>query len=138
VGAVRAAEVRERWGGLLMEGIFGILAGLITFFWPHITAIALVFVIAFWAILSGIAEISTAVRLRKHISGEWLMGLAGVVSILFGVLMIAAPLIGVFVIAIWFGIFAFIWGVVLFALGLRIRHWTTHGIPGSAMPLPAH
>jgi uncharacterized membrane protein HdeD (DUF308 family) len=136
-GAVRAAGIQERWGVLLFEGVVGILAGVAAFVWPAITALVLVYIIAFWAIIHGIAEIAAAVRLRKYISGEWLFGLAGVVSILFGVIMAASPMLGALMIAVWFGVFAFIFGVIMLTLGFKLRHWH-HGLPGSSMPLPVH
>ncbi len=136
VGAVRAVESHERWGVLLLEGVVGILAAVVTVFWPAITLFALVYVIAAWAIITGVAEITAAVRLRKHISGEWLLGLAGVLSMLFGVLMAALPVVGALVVALWFGAYTFIFGVVLIALGFRLRHWTHH-IPGDTAPMPA-
>ena len=78
-GAIRAAESHERWGALLIEGIVGILAAAFTVLWPPITALALVYVMAAWAIVTGIFEIVAAVRLRKHITGEWLLALSGIV-----------------------------------------------------------
>jgi uncharacterized membrane protein HdeD (DUF308 family) len=96
-----------------------------------------VYIIAAWAIIHGIAEIAAAARLRRWVRGEWLLGLAGVLSILFGVLIAAAPLVGAVVIAVWFGAYALVFGVMLLALGLRLRHWS-HGVPGSSIPLPAH
>jgi uncharacterized membrane protein HdeD (DUF308 family) len=136
-GAMHAVATRERWGALLFEGIIGILAAVAAVGWPAITALALVYIIAAWAIIHGIAEIAAAVRLRRVVRGEWLLGLAGVVSILFGVLIAAAPLVGAVVIAIWFGAYAFVFGVMMLALGFRLRH-LHHGIPGSSLPLPAH
>jgi uncharacterized membrane protein HdeD (DUF308 family) len=137
VGAVRAAGARERWGALLLEGIVGLLAAAVTFAWPGITALALVYIIAAWAVITGILEIAAAIRLRQHISGEWLLAIAGALSIVFGVIIAAAPLVGALVIAVWFGMYAFIFGVMLLTLGLRLRSWMHH-LPHSPFPVPAH
>jgi uncharacterized membrane protein HdeD (DUF308 family) len=138
-GAVRAAEAHDRWGALLLEGIVGIAAAIATILWPGITALSLVYVIAAWAIITGVAEIAAAVRLRKHIHGEWLLALAGILSILFGVFVVAMPIAGALVIAIWIGAYALVFGVTLVALGFRLRSWLRgpHET-GSPMPLPAH
>jgi len=138
-GALRAAEAGDRWGALLFEGIVGILAAFLTALWPAITALVLVFVIAAWAIIAGIAEIAAAIRLRRHIRGEWLLALTGIASVLFGVLLAAMPLAGALVIALWVGAYLLITGVTQVALGLRLRHWSHDSHAGSAsMPLPAH
>jgi uncharacterized membrane protein HdeD (DUF308 family) len=137
-GALRAAEAQERWGALLFEGIVGILAAFVTALWPAITALALVFVIAAWAIVTGIAEIAAAVRLRHHIHGEWMLALAGVASIVFGVLLAAMPLTGALVLALWVGAYLLVFGVMLVALGLRLRSWTRGSHAGAPMPAPAH
>lgn len=120
-GTVRALRANERWGALLFEGIAGIVAGLVTFFWPAITALALTIVIASWAIVTGVFEIVAAIRLRKYITNEWLLVLSGVLSLVLGVLFIAAPLAGALAIALWIGIYALIFGGLLIALGLRLR-----------------
>ena len=137
-GAAHAAQARERWAALLIEGLLGIAAAVITVLWPAITALSLVFVIAAWAILTGVAEVVAAVRLRRHISGEWLLALAGIASVVFGVLVAAVPVAGALVIAIWFGAYALVFGVMLLVLGFRLRTWDralpTHG----GVPLPAH
>jgi uncharacterized membrane protein HdeD (DUF308 family) len=137
-GAVRASKAHERWGALLIEGMAGIVAAVITIAWPAITAIALLYVIAAWALVTGVAEIVAAVRLRKHIAGEWLLGLSGVVSILFGILIMVAPLAGALVIALWVGAYALVFGALLVALGLRLRSWMKPLLSESSVRAPAH
>ena len=77
VASVRAAGQHERWGGLLLEGIFGILAGVVAYAYTGMTAMVLVYLIAGWAVVTGIFEIATAVRLRKLVTGEWRLALMG-------------------------------------------------------------
>jgi uncharacterized membrane protein HdeD (DUF308 family) len=136
-GLFTGSRPEERWWALLLEGIAGIAAGLITFFVPGITALALVFVIAAWAFVTGIFELVAAVRLRKQISGEWLLVLSGIASLILGVLFAAVPIAGALAVAFTVGVYAIIFGVLMLSLGLRLRSWA-HTFPGGAMPLPAH
>jgi uncharacterized membrane protein HdeD (DUF308 family) len=136
VGAWRASKAHERWGVLVFEGVAGILAAVVTFVWPGITALALVFVVAAWAIVTGVFEIAAAIRLRKYIKGEWLLILLGVASVVFGVLLAASPLLGALVLAIWLGVYALIFGGMLVGLGLRLRTWA-QGFSGSAEAFPS-
>lgn len=114
-------KTENRWWVLLLEGLAGIGIGLITFFYPQVTAALLVILVAVWAIFTGIFELMVAIRLRKEIKGEWLLGLAGVLSIALGVLFIAMPLAGSIVIAYWIGAYALIFGIMLIVLGIRMR-----------------
>jgi uncharacterized membrane protein HdeD (DUF308 family) len=91
---------------------------------PAMTALFLVSLIAGWAILGGAFQIASAIRLRKAIKGEWLLALAGVGSIVFGVLVLLAPLAGAVVLAWWIGAFALVFGVVQIALGFKLRSWS--------------
>lgn len=131
IAAFRASKHHERWGYLLGEGIVGVLAGILTFAWPAITTLALVYMVAAWAAITGFLEIAAAFRLRKHIAGEILLALAGVVSIAFAVLLVIAPVAGVLVIAVWIGVYELIFGVTMVALGLRLRKWSQRSLPAS-------
>ena len=119
VAGVRGVGGR-RWL-LLAVGVLGVLAGLIAFFYPNITALVLLYVIAFWAILTGILEVVMAISLRSEIENEWLMGLSGVLSVVFGVLLAALPRVGLLSLVWLIGIYALIFGVALIVLSLRLR-----------------
>ena len=105
----------------LLEGIIGILAGILTFAWPAITAIALLYLIAFWALFTGVFEIIASIRLRKVISNEWLLLLLGLLSVCFGALILFAPGVGALAIVLWIGAYALVFGVILLALAFRLR-----------------
>jgi uncharacterized membrane protein HdeD (DUF308 family) len=114
-------RVASHHWALLIEGVVGIIAGVLTFAWPAITAFALLYLIAFWAILTGIFEIVAGIRLRKTISNEWLLLLMGFFSLLFGLLILFAPGTGALAIVLWIGAYALVFGVFLLALAFRLR-----------------
>jgi uncharacterized membrane protein HdeD (DUF308 family) len=109
------------WWVWLLRGITGIAAGLVTFAWPGITALSLVYVIAAKALLSGIFEIVAALQLRKEIEGEWLMVASGALSVMLGLWLFAAPGEGALALTWTIGIFAIVIGGLLIALGFRVR-----------------
>jgi uncharacterized membrane protein HdeD (DUF308 family) len=121
VAAITGADRRTRWWALLLEGIAGILAATATVFWPGLTALALLYLIAAWAIVTGIFEIVAAVRLRREIEGEWLLGLSGLASVLFGLYVAAFPGPGALAVVWIIGAYALFAGILLIALGLRLR-----------------
>src|SRR5262249_43681938 len=118
-GLSRSASQGGRSWALVAQGFVGIVAGVVTVIWPGITALALLWFVAVWAIVTGALEIAAAIRLRKVVSGEWLMALSGVLSIVFGGLLFAFPAAGVVGIAWLLGWYAAIAGIVLIALGIR-------------------
>lgn len=139
--AARGARAGRRWGWLLFEGIASIAAGVVAVVWPGITAWALLMVIAAWAVLTGIAEIAIAIRLRRQLHGEWLLALSGVLSIAFGVLLVAYPSAGVLAVLWMVGAYAILFGVLLIGLGWRLHAWhrgSEHpGAPHGGLPTNA-
>jgi uncharacterized membrane protein HdeD (DUF308 family) len=103
------------------EGLLALLIGVIALVWPGITALALIVLIALWALTTGIVEISLAVRLRRVITNEWWLALSGVLSILVGIILLVRPGAGALAIAIVIGIYAILFGTVLIVFGLRLR-----------------
>jgi|SRR5882724_5733601 len=124
IAAVNASGKFKRWWALLLEGILGIIAGIIASVMPGITALVLLYLIAIWAVLTGGFEIGTAIRLRKEIPGEWLMVLSGIFSIVFGVLLALFPGPGAVAVVWWIGTYAMLFGALLLALAFRLRSWT--------------
>jgi uncharacterized membrane protein HdeD (DUF308 family) len=122
IGSIGAAEAHEPWWPLVLIGLLGVAAGLVTLRWPGITALALLFVIAYWSIFRGILEIAAAVRMRNLIQGEWWFILAGIASIAFGVLLIMNPGSGLLAVIWLVGIYAVIFGISLLMLGFRLKN----------------
>ena len=118
---IRSRQTDKSWWLEVLEGIVSIIAGLIALILPAFAAEILVILIAAWAIVTGVFEIWTAVRLREKIQGEFWLGLAGVASILFGVVLLAFPAAGVLSLVWLIGSFAIVFGVFLLILGWRLR-----------------
>jgi uncharacterized membrane protein HdeD (DUF308 family) len=112
---------RGRSWATAVQGIVGIVAGVLAFIWPSATALALVIFIGAWAIVTGVFEIAAAIKLRKEITGEWMLALSGMLSVVFGVLVFAFPGAGAVGIAWVLGAYTVAAGVVLVALGVRLR-----------------
>ena len=118
---VLAGQQQRRWWPYLLEGVVGIGAGVMAFAWPEITALALILLIAAWAIVTGVFEIIAAIDLRKQIRHEWLLGLSGVLSIVFGILVVLQPDAGALAVVWLLGAYALLFGVTLIALAFRVR-----------------
>lgn len=108
-------------GLLLVEGILGIAAGLIAFVWPDITALVLLYIIAFWAIVTGVLRIVMAVSLRREIDNEWILVASGALSVVFGLLLAVLPGVGLLSLTWLIGFWALVLGVALIALAFRVR-----------------
>jgi uncharacterized membrane protein HdeD (DUF308 family) len=120
VAAVRAARRHERWGWLVLEGVLDIGAGIAALVLPGLTVILFVALVAAWAIVCGISMAIAAFRYNKR-DGRWLMGLAGVLSVVWGVLLALAPITGALVLTLWIGAYALEFGIMLIILSFRLR-----------------
>jgi uncharacterized membrane protein HdeD (DUF308 family) len=130
-GAVRAAEMHQRWASLVNEGVAGVIAAIVTFAWPGMTILSLMYVIGAWALLTGVLEIAAARRLRKCASGEWLLVFSGIASLILGILMVSLPFAGLQTVVLWLGAYALLFGALLVGLGFRLRSWAKLPAPGS-------
>ena len=137
VAAVLRATRHERWGMLLLEGLAGIAIGVLTFIWPGMTALVLLYLIAAWAVVTGILEIAAAIRLRQEIDNEWLLALAGAASVIFGLLLFFRPGAGALAVIWLIAAYAIVFGVLLIALAWRLRNWRGMA-PGGAGARPAY
>jgi uncharacterized membrane protein HdeD (DUF308 family) len=121
-GALRARR-GERWTMLLLEGIAGILVGCLAITRPGLTVMALVYLVAARAIVTGVMEIVGAIRLREQIDNEWMLALSGIASLGIGALLLAFPGPGALAIAFWIGAYAILFGALLIVLALRLWRW---------------
>lgn len=110
-----------RWGVLLAEGLVGIAIGLLTFFWPLITALALLYLIATWAIVTGVLEIAVAAWMHRAVGNEWMLLFGGMASLLFGALLAVLPGVGLLALTWLIGVYALVFGVLLVVLGFQWR-----------------
>ena len=118
-------RAHPRWWVLVAQGFLGVIVGVMAFVAPVLFASALVWIVAFWAVVTGILEIVAAVRLRHEMKNEWALGISGGFSLLLGVLLAIFPGAGL-VVASWFiAAYALISGVSLIVLALRLRSHST-------------
>jgi len=128
----------RRRGWLVLEGVVGIVAGLITFAWPDITTVALLWLIAAWAIGTGVLELMAAARLRRELTNEWLLVLGGVLSVAFGLFLVVRPTEGALAVVWVIGLYAIVFGAALMALARRLRrHRRSLAARDQRRPAPA-
>jgi uncharacterized membrane protein HdeD (DUF308 family) len=121
VAAFRMSRTGGKWGWLMAEGVLGVLFGIAALAFPGITLLLLVYIVAGWAIVTGVTAISTAWRVRAEIAGEWLWMLVGALSIVFGILVIFEPGAGLFAVVYTFAFYAILTGIAFIGLSLRLR-----------------
>lgn len=121
VAAVRAGEAHQRWGWLIVAGVVGVAAGVVSFVWPGITALAVVFLVAAWAIISGVAEIGFALSFPDTLAHPWLAALSGAISVLYGIVLAVWPRSGAVALTWLLGIYAIAYGASLLYYAYRMQ-----------------
>jgi uncharacterized membrane protein HdeD (DUF308 family) len=115
----KAGAGRRTW--LFIRGIAGIIVGLITFFWPAITALALFLLVAAWALVTGVMELIFAFAANQNTTIRWLFAVSGILSLILGGLMLAHPVFGIKVIIWIIGVYAILAGILLIILSTKLR-----------------
>ena len=115
----------SNWWVMFLEGVLGFVVGGIVLKWPAMSLLLLIIIIAFWAIISGIAQIITAFFVRQQIKNEWLMALSGLISLLFGLLLFSWPITGVVVLSWLIGFYALLLGIFLIVFGFQVKTYTS-------------
>lgn len=118
---VMGARRHSGRGWMVFIGVLGVIAGLIALIWPGISALALLYVIAFWAIVTGIGSIVSGFGLSRDAGGRWLFVLSGLAGIILGILLLANPGEGAIALVVTIGLFAIIWGVITVITSVRLR-----------------
>lgn len=120
--AVKGRREGDGWPwAVVLEGVAGIAIGIATLLSPTLTALALLWVVAGWALATGIVEIVLAVRLRRVLTGEWLLILSGFLSVGLGVMLVLYPATGLVTLTLWVGAYALLFGVVMLGFAFRLR-----------------
>lgn len=128
VAAIRAATKHERWGLLILEGVVNILAAGAALVSPGAVIAFVVYLIAIWSIISG--GFMTVAAFQLHLDhGRWLLAIAGVISIIFGIMLAASPIAGAVVLTLWLGAYALVFGAMLIGLAFQLRS-RSHAGPG--------
>jgi uncharacterized membrane protein HdeD (DUF308 family) len=123
VGAIMNRRTSTRWPIMLIPGLAGVVIGIISIVWPAVTIVVLAYLIAIWALVHGIGEIYNAIKLREDVRGEWMPMVTGVISTVFGIVLLVRPLAAGAVLTWLIGLFVLIMGVLWVVLSLRARKW---------------
>ena len=123
--SIRERGSLSRWGWVLAEGILSVVAGIFAAVYPGLTALVLLYVVAAWAVLTGITEIVAAFMMREHVAREWILGLAGLLSIVFGIILFIRPGAGLLTILWLVGVYAIIFGILFIVRAFQLRSWAS-------------
>jgi uncharacterized membrane protein HdeD (DUF308 family) len=130
VGVIRSGRRNERWGWMLLNGIWSILTAVVAFLWPGLTAVVFVLILAAWSIVSGVLMLTAAFRMKSGAPARGWLIFTGIVSLLFGALLVLSPLMGAVVLTWWLGAYILVSSVLMLALAFSVRSKTSR--PGGS------
>ncbi len=117
---IKAARNGERWYLLILQGLVSIAAAVVAVSWPVITLIAMTWIVAIWAVVSGALMLGAAFTLNLE-HGRWWLALGGIASLIFGILLVLQPLVGAVVLILWLGAFGLVLGIFLLILAFQLH-----------------
>jgi uncharacterized membrane protein HdeD (DUF308 family) len=132
ISGIRAASNNQRWGLLILEGLLNILVGVIAFLMPGLTIVFFVTLMAVWSLVTGILMVVAAFKLNPEYGRGWLV-FGGLVSVLFGVALLVAPLVGAVVLTWWLGAYAMVFGIALVLLAFKLRSHKDDFVGGASL-----
>lgn len=122
ISSISLMAHHKQWWAMLVEGLVGIAIGLITFYWPAVTALSVLVLVAIWAIIIGVFQFVGSASGFGPSSSRWLLAIAGILSVILGILLLARPAAGLLTIVWFLGIYAILWGIDQIVLGFQLRH----------------
>jgi uncharacterized membrane protein HdeD (DUF308 family) len=134
VSGIRTRRAHRRWWVLILQGLISLGAGILAFVLPMVTAVALLYLVASWALVSGILEMVAAIRLRKEMTGEWMLILDGIITVLFGLALVVLPVAGILALVWMIGSFKLVSGILLLVLAFRLRR-LAQASPAAGLPV---
>jgi len=129
----RVAEHRGRSWPFAVMGVLAIVAGVLAALVPGITILGLILLLGWWFVLQGAMEVYTAWRIRQEVTGEWILALIGVLSVVVGLIVLALPVVGAILSVSLLAAWALIGGIAAISLGLRLRRF--RDAPGGPRPM---
>jgi uncharacterized membrane protein HdeD (DUF308 family) len=121
IASFQMRELVNRWWVVLLEGLIGVIAGIVVLVYPLLSAVTLLYLIAFWAVFTGIMEIIAAIHLRHEVNNEWALILTGSLSVILGIILVVSPSSGALALIWAIGIYAVFSGVLMLFLAFRVH-----------------
>ncbi len=134
IGAITHRRESANWWLVLIPGLAGVIIGIISMAMPEVTTTVVIYLIAIWALVSGLGQIYSAMKIRKDVEGEWMPILIGIISMVLGIILFAMPREAATTVMWLVGLFVLVLGILWLVMGFRVRNWIDK--PGGGTPVP--